>query len=101
MPTSNPPRTSNVVLETPVLENGELENVVDEVAARFADLFTEDELREAREFALDAFAAHPVARLLGERLQAAPVGDVSGERSTERDSSEHTTADREASGTKP
>jgi len=45
----------------------ELEGMVDELLDGLADLMPEELRGDARDYVLDAFAAHPVARLLGER----------------------------------
>jgi hypothetical protein len=57
----------------------EVEGMVDELLDGLPDLLPKDMRADARDYVLDAFAAHPVARLLGERLRSHAAPSRSGE----------------------
>ncbi len=51
----------------------EVEQIVDEIAQDFNDLLPPELLEEARRFALDALAAHPLGVTLAERVRPRAV----------------------------
>jgi hypothetical protein len=57
----------------------EVEGMVDELLDGLADLLPDNVRADARDYVLDAFAAHPVARLLGERVRSHAAPSKSGE----------------------
>jgi hypothetical protein len=63
-------------------ELDEVTHLVDEVLAGFSDLLPADLLGESRELLLDVVAAHPLGRLLAERLRELPPNDRSQEQRT-------------------
>jgi hypothetical protein len=59
--------------------NDEAERAVEEVIRAFEDLLPPDELRESRDLLLDVIAAHPLGRLLAERVRERRAIDHSRE----------------------
>jgi hypothetical protein len=53
--------------------------ILDDVLSQLADVLDEDEIAASRDLILDAFAAHPVARLLAERVSERQPRVRSGE----------------------
>lgn len=58
------------------------EEILDELLDSLAEFFPGDMRERAREFVLDAAAAHPVTRLLAERVNNREARDRSGEEPT-------------------